>query len=287
MDSIIVEWLQTLSERTKVNYKYDIYKLAELGIINLFTSLQSFSLVSHDAVIDRIKQLPDLKETTKQTMAALYISFSRYLSRRFKGMFSKAVPSREGNEKTFFRIHEKVVTEAMILQQWNAFFEEQEKLNPRDALIGKIALQGGKRIREVLFLHSDQIDWEKREINFHQSKTRGESKQTIITYSASIMKQLKDLIGEGEGDLFITTTGNIVMLMQVARNFARARKAAKTPFKVTPYVLLVSVITYLKQQGFLDSDIMKITGHSSREMIMAYDKSERADNPTKRVNLLG
>ncbi|WP_143876415.1 tyrosine-type recombinase/integrase [Waddlia chondrophila] len=286
LDSIIVEWLETLSERTKVNYKSGISKLTELGIINPFISLQSFSLVNHDAAIDRIKQLPDLKETTKQARAALYISFTRYLSRRFKGMFSKATPSREGNEKTFFRVHEKVVTEAMNLQQWTAFFEELEKLNIRDALIGKIALQGGKRIREVLSLHSEQIDWKKREITFHQSKTRGVSKQTIITYSESIMKQLKDLLGEGEGYLFITTTGNVVMLTQISRNFARAGKAAKIPFKVTPHVLRASAVTYLKQQGFSDSDIMKITGHSSGEMIRAYDKSERADNPTKRVNLV-
>lgn len=39
--------------------------------------------------------------------------------------------------------------------------------------------------------------------------------------------------------------------------------------------------------GFSDSDIMKITGHASGEMLRAYDKSERADNPTKKVNLVG
>jgi integrase len=51
-----------------------------------------------------------------------------------------------------------------------------EKINPRDALIGKVALQGGKRIREVLNLRTEQIDWNKREITFAQSKTRGVSK---------------------------------------------------------------------------------------------------------------
>jgi len=35
------------------------------------------------------------------------------------------------------------------------------------------------------------------------------------------------------------------------------------------------------------TDIMKITGHASGEMLRAYDKSERADNPTKKVNLVG
>ena len=286
LDAIIAEWLYTLSERTKINYKSGLNKLAESGIINPLISLQSFSLVNHDAVIDRIKQLP-MKETTRQARAALYISLTRYLSRRFKGMFVKATPSREGSEKTFFRVHEKVVTEAMNLQQWMAFFAALEEINPRDALIGKVALQGGKRIREVLSLRTEQIDWEKREITFTQSKTKGVSKQTVITYSESIMQELRDLLGDREGYVFLSAKGNPVILNQVANTFARAGKIADTPFKVTPHVLRASAVTYLKQQGFSDSDIMKITGHASGEMIRAYDKSERADNPTKRVNLVG
>jgi integrase len=227
-----------------------------------------------------------MKETTKQARAALYISFTRYLSRRFKGMFTKAMPSREGNEKTFFRVHEKVVTEALNLQQWTAFFSELEAINPRDALIGKIALQGGKRIREVLSLRTEQINWDSREITFTQSKTRGVSKQTVITYPQSVIEALKKLVGERVGRVFITTNEKPVVLNQVARTFALAGKRAKIPFTVTPHVLRASAVTYLKQQGFSDSDIMKITGHASGEMIRAYDKSERADNPTKKISLL-
>ena len=242
--------------------------------------------MNHDSVVDRIKQLP-MKETTRQAIAALYISFTRYLSRRFKGIFIKAMPSREGNEKTFYRVHEKVVTEAMNQQQWTIFFAELMKINSRDALIGKVTLQGGKRIREVHSLHTDQIDWEKREITFRQSKTRGVSKQTVITYSETIMKELRNLIGDREGYVFLCIKGNPVILNQVANTFAKAGQRADIPFKVTPHVLRASTVTYLKQQGFSDGDIMKITGHASGEMIRAYDKSERADNPTKKVNLVG
>lgn len=286
LEEILLEWLSTLSERTRINYKSGLNKLAESGIINPFVSLQSFSLVNHDAIVDRIKQLP-MAETTRQARAALYISFTRYLSRRFKGVFSKAMPSREGTEKTFFRVHEKVVTEAMNQKQWTAFFSQLEKINPRDALIGKVALQGGKRIREVLNLRTEQIDWEKREITFTQSKTKGVSKQTVITYSETIMQELRELVGDREGFVFISVKGNPVILNQVANTFGRAGKLAGISFKVTPHVLRASAVTYLKQQGFADSDIMKITGHASGEMIRAYDKSERADNPTKRVNLIG
>jgi integrase/recombinase XerD len=285
LDSVLSEWLNTLSDRTRINYRSGINKLTEAGILNPFISLQVFSLVNHDGIVDKIKQLP-MKETTKQARAALYISFTRYLSRRFKGMFSKAMPSREGNEKTFFRVHDKVVTESMNLQQWTAFFSELEKINPRDALIGKVALQGGKRIREVLGLRTEQIDWVKREITFTQSKTRGVSKQTVITYPQSIMDQLKTLVSERVGYVFLTSSQKTVTLTQVARTFSTAGKRAKIPFSVSPHVLRASAVTYLKQQGFSDSDIMKITGHASAEMIRAYDKSERADNPTKKVSLI-
>ena len=56
-------------------------------------------------------------------------------------------------------------------------------------------------------------------------------------------------------------------------------------FKVSLHTLRASAVIFLKQQGFRDTDIMKITGHASIEMVYAYEKSERADNPTKKVSL--
>jgi len=286
--SLAVEgWLETLAERTRINYRSGLHKLEEAGIINLDVSMQAFSLVNHDASVDSIKQLP-VKETTRQARAALYISLTRYLSRRFRGVIAKAMPCREGSAKTFFRVHEKITTSAMDLKQWTEFFIELEKINSRDCLIGKIVLQGAKRIREVLGLHIEQIDWQKREITFSQSKTRGMVKQTVITYPESIMQQLRDLIGDRtDGHVFLSRKGNPITLNQLANTFAKAGVSAGIPFKITPHVLRASAVTYLKQQGFADSDIIKITGHASGEMVRAYDKSERADNPTKRVNLVG
>jgi integrase len=73
----------------------------------------------------------------------------------------KAIPNREGHAKTFFNVYEKVKTHAMTQAQWISFFRELEKINPRDCLIGKIILQGGKRVNEVLSLQTSQIDWER------------------------------------------------------------------------------------------------------------------------------
>jgi integrase len=257
-----------------------------MGMINPMISLQAFSMINHDAVIDKIKNISDLQETTRQARAALYISFTRYLSRRFPGIFKKAMPSRDGTNKTFYRVHDKVVTDAMNQAQWTAFLYALKNINARDCLIAKITLQGGKRIREVLSLTIDKIDWDKREITFTQSKTKGVCKETVITYPESIMRELKEYIGDRQGYVFISSKGNAVILNQVANTFAKAGKIASIPFKVSPHVLRASTVTYLKQQGFADSDIQKITGHSSSEMVNAYDKSSRADNASKKVCLI-
>lgn len=286
VESVIYEWLDTLSYRTRINYQSGIKMLSTAGLLNPLISLQAFSLVNHDAIIDKIKLVSPWQETSRQARAALYISFTRYLSRRFPVVFKKAMPSREGTSKTFFRVHEKVVTEAMNLAQWTAFFSALHEINSRDCLIAKITLQGGKRIREVLTLTVEQINWEKREITFVQSKTKGVRKETVITYPESIMRTLKEYIGERKGYVFLSYKGNPVVLNQVANTFAKAGRAADVPFKVTPHVLRASAVTYLKQQGFSDSDIQKITGHASSEMVNAYDKSDRANNATKKVSLV-
>ena len=174
----------------------------------------------------------------------------------------------------------------MTQAQWLLFFKELEKINSRDCLIAKIILQGGKRVNEVLSLQMHQIDWEQCEITFTQSKTRKLQKETVITYPESIMRALRAYIGERQGHVFVTRSGKPVMINQVAVTFAKAGKAAGIPFKVSPHVLRASAVTYLRQQGFQDSDIMRVTGHSTSEMVNAYDKTSRAENASKKVNLI-
>lgn len=284
--NMLNEWLSTLSPRTQVNYQSGVRVLEAAGLIAPGLSLQAFSQLNHDAVIDKIKLVTSWAETSRQARAALYISFTRFLSRRFPGAFKKAMPSREGTGKTFFRVHEKVVTQAMNQSQWLAFFDCLYQINNRDCLIAKVTLQGGKRIREVLSLTTDQIDWERREITFTQSKTKGVRKETVITYPESVIAEILELVGDRQGFVFLSCKGNAVILNQVANTFAKAGARANIPFKVTPHVLRASAVTYLKQQGFSDSDIQKVTGHASSEMVNAYDKSSRADNASKKVSLI-
>lgn len=283
-------WFSTLGHLTAVNYRSGMKKLEFHGYINRNLSLQSFALINHDAIVDRIKKekiaSENWSECTRQARAACYISFTGFLSRRFQGIIKKASPSKEGNNKTFYRVHEKVKSNAMTQAQWINFFHALSNINFRDCLIAKMALQGGKRINEVLSLKIEQISWEKNEISYIQSKTKGAIKETVITYPISLMNSLKEYLNNRKGLVFITKNQKKVPLIQLANSFSKAGIKANIPFKVTPHVLRASTVTYLKQQGFSDSDIMRVTGHASAEMVYAYDKSSRADNASKKVCLI-
>ena len=184
------------------------------------------------------------------------------------------------------KVSDKVKTSAMSQAQWCVFLEELEKISPRECLIAKVMLQGGKRVREVLSLQTEQIRWDRRKIEFTQSKMKGMKKTTVITYPKTMMERLKEYVGERKGSVFVTRTGKPIHLNRLVDTFAKAGRRAGIPFKVTPHVLRTSTVTYLKQQGFQDSDIMKVTGYSSSSMVASYDKTSQEINASEKFQLV-
>ncbi len=175
----------------------------------------------------------------------------------------------------------------MSQKQWPTFFEQLERINPRDALIGKLMLQGGKRVSEVLSAMIKDINWSEGEITYQQSKTKGVEHNIVITHPGPMMQKLKEyLAGRVDGLIFITRNKRKIHPGQIERNFSKAGSRAGVPFKVTPHVLRASLVTYLKMNGYNDTDIMKITGHSSAEMVALYDKIADRDNLSKNVSLV-
>lgn len=286
VEEALYQWFATLNPKTQINYQSAMRKLALLGFIHPTMTLQAFALVNHNTIIDGIKRVQDWTESSCQARAACYISFTRFLSRRTHGIIPRAIPNRESGSKTFFSVYEKVKTEAMTQAQWIRFLEELEKISPRECLIAKIILQGGKRVSEVLLLEVEQVDFDRKKIFFKQSKTKGMKKETVITYPDSVMEKLRLYIGERKGYVFVSRFGKPVDLRWLARTFENAGKQAGLPFKITPHVLRASTVTYLKQQGFADSEIMKITGHANAGMVHAYDKSSREKNPSEKIWLV-
>lgn len=299
----IEEWLKTIQNRcTWKSYCNAMKELIERRFINPQLSLQFFSLISPEKIIDAIKTVPVYIKNkqgnftsqqwsirTREARISCFLAFTRYLSRKTEGIIRRGIPSKEGIDKTFSPKPRKVKTEALNRSQIFLFLEEIEKINPRDAMIAKLCLHGAKRINEVLCLLSEQIDYEKRQITFKQSKSKISEDFTIISFEKPtariFLEELKKYIGNRTGLVFITSKLCPVQKTQVDRNFAKAGKRAGIPFRVSPHNLRATAVTLWKEDGFSDSLIMHATGHASSAMVHCYDRSDISNNVTKKSSL--
>lgn len=284
------EWLDQYSSHTRQTYFWHITALEDLGLIEVYKTLDYFSLVNHDEVVDKIKTIQhyddQVCEGTKQSRAAAYISFTRFLSRKYQGKIQRASPNVTNTNKTFFKLRDKCATEAMTCEQWKDWLYELES-KKREWLIAVLILQGAKRLNEVLEATIDQIDWTTCKIKYKQSKAKRMEKYTTITYPKRIMEQLKDYLSERkEGLIFITSTGKKVDKKTVYIAFVEAGRKANIPFVVHPHVLRASAITYFKSQGYSSDEIQKISGHTSVDSVNMYDKSSGEHNATEEISLV-
>lgn len=281
-------WLSTISNKlTENNYRSGLRQLIERGYVNALMTLREFALVNSNAIVDRIKsESKDWSESSRQARAGCYISLTQFLNRRFDGLIPKATPCKEGNAKTFFKIRDKVATEAMTQEQADRFISALATFQPRDSLIAKILLQGGKRVNEGLELTTENINWDLCQIVFKQSKAKGVEKLTTITFPSSVMEELREYIGDVKGLVFRTKTGARVSVGQLHKSFEKARLIAKIPFLVTPHVLRATAITLYKAYGCTDSECLGVSGHADISMMYAYDKKDLSNNASKRVNLV-
>jgi integrase/recombinase XerD len=293
------QWLATIpNPLTKKTYQVAMEELFLRRFLDPDWTLQGFSLISLEVIIDRIKTEPifvkarDGSLTTKQwsnptreSRIACFLAFTRYLHRKTEGIIRRGIPSKEGLEKTFGPKPRQVKTPAMNRSQLVRFFEQLDKINPRDALIARVCLHGGKRINEVLSLRTEQLDYERKQITFHQSKSHLLDDITIISFekqaASHLLEEIRKYIGQRSGCVFITSQSKAVQKTQVDRTFSKAGQQAGVPFRVSAHTLRVTAVTLWKEDGFSDSLIMKATGHASSEMVRRYDKSDLADNVTK------
>jgi integrase len=282
-----MEWLGLMPLNTKKNYLSGLRMLTKLEIINLDQSIQTFSLSNHDLVFDKIANISTWSECTKQARAALYISLTRFLSRRTEGIIKKAVPQRGDIRKTFFKIREKVKTEALHIHEWKKLIYTMKKINLRDAIVAKLCIQGARRIQEVLNLSIPQINPQKMQILFRLNKTRGLAKDVIVTIPESAMQEILTYMHKRrQGYLFITSKGKQVRYSQIMKSLKRAAKLCKINKRIHTHVLRTSAITYLRSLGLQDFEIQRLTGHASTEMLNAYDKTTMENNSSQRISLI-
>jgi len=305
-DAIGVWLSKIINHRTKRTYEMAMQELCKKGLINPHMTLQAFSMRNHDVTVDEIKvgkffyekksKCPTSKkmiseilpwsEATRQQRAAAFIAFTAHLERTHGGIIRKAKPDRLSKDKTFYRVRNEVKTAAFQnRKELKRFLDHLHKINPRDCLIAKMQVQGGRRISEVLSVETNQIDFEKREITFRQSKTKGTEKTLIATYSQEFIEELKMHIGDRKGLVFVSSKGTPLFAQHIERNFKKAGERAGINFKVQTHTMRASAVTHYKINGCSDSDIQKLTGQSA-EMIRMYDKTDKAQNASKIVNLI-
>jgi integrase/recombinase XerD len=114
-------WRPTLYPRTAKTYIGSLHQLEMHHLLDIDRTLQAFALLNHNAVVDMIKKDLPHAELTRQKFAACYISFTKFLNRRFGRLVPVAVPSREKSSKTFFKVREKVATNAVSLKDAERF----------------------------------------------------------------------------------------------------------------------------------------------------------------------
>ena len=111
-------------------------------------------------------------------------------------------------------------------------------------------------------------------------------KKSLIFASKKLVEQSKKFHQRKDlSTVFITRNGKQIQRSNINGTFYRASKRANLE-KVTPHMLRVSWVTLVKQQGVPDSEIMKVAGHTSSQMIYAYDKTSLEDNYTKKLSLV-
>lgn len=278
-------WLSTLKPTTKQTYWSGINVLVKYKFLDLNMSLQEFAFINHNNIIDGIKACENWAESSKQARCALYISLTTFLSRRTNGLIKRAIPCKEGNNKTFFKIRDKVATNALTRPQWEECLNILSVKSLRDTTICKLMLQGAKRVNECLSLTYDCIDFDNREINFRQSKSKAE-RIVCISYPTYVFADLNKLCPTKEGLVFTTRTGKRVSHRQFYDVLVRVGIQAHLPFRLTPHCFRASAITYLSMNGYTDTQIQKLSGHKSLDMVRAYDKQSQRDNISRSVALV-
>jgi len=287
LESAISEWLTYLLPTTKKNYLSGIHMLYVLDILDLKQTLQNFSLLNHDTVLDKIANVKQWSASSKQARAALYISLTRFLHRKTEGIVKRALARKSEANRTFFRVRDKVKTEPLTALEWSSLIKSMETFNQRDSLIAKLCLQGARRIQEVLRIEINQIDFEKNQILFVLNKTRGNIKNVIVTLPVNFLIDLKKYINNRtSGFVFITSSGKRVGYTQIVKSLKKAAIITNIRKRIHTHVLRTSAITHLRSLGFQDFEIQRLTGHNSSQMLNAYDKSPLEDNVSKKVSLI-
>ncbi|WP_348664167.1 site-specific integrase [Chlamydia vaughanii] len=284
-------WLATLSPITRKNYASGVKFLVSNQILDGSMKLEKLVCVDHCDALNKIKSLTHnyagkpISEASKQARAACYISFTKFLYRLTKGVIKQAIPSRDFGNSTFYKIRDKVKTEFISKREWLLFFDSLKRISFRDYLIGKLIIQGVRKLSEVISLRTEDLSFTQNQVTFRIKKRQNRFSEVKVTYPNILMQELRDYIGNRDGWVFVSGEEQQVAINQVYYYFKLAEHDINSTVKVTPHVLRASALAYLKKMGFADEEIMRVSCLSSTQMLAAYDTG-LADNLTSQLPLI-
>lgn len=156
----------------------------------------------------------------------------------------------------------------------DSFFEALRIVNYRDYLIGKLIVQGIRKLDEILSLRTDDLFFASNQISFRIKKRQNKETKILITFPISLMEELQKYTCGRNGRVFVSKIGIPVTTSQVAHNFRLAEFHSAMKIKITPRVLRASALIHLKQIGLKDEEIMRISCLSSRQSVCSYCSGE-------------
>lgn len=284
----IDEWLKSLGKTTSRAYYYYMNNLIDRGFFPNHT-IDRFASVNLELIVDKIKAYEGWTENVRQTRAKVFISFTRFLSRRTHGKTRIAIAKR-GVGATFVKPREKAATEALSRQEWAKFIFELRNISHRESLIARCLFQGAKRVSEVLNIKTTDIDYEKNTINFTQLKTSGTLKMIPVSFPPEFLFELKAYIDATENYrdhnrwVFVSKFKKKLGRTAVGDAFKLAASNAGIQH-VHPHMLRATWVTEALRQGTDPLDMMIVTGHTGLNMISYYDKRAIEDNVTKKLRM--
>lgn len=281
------EFVKNFTKHTQKSYIDCFNFFFRTNILQPTMTVQNLSIMNLESIVDQIRNSVKGAEATRQNRCAAFLSFTAFLARKTSGLVRKAIPSKEKATKTFSKIRTKATSKALSEKEWLLFVAALKELNYRDYLIAKMLLQGSKRLNEVLLAKIGQIDWQKKQITFKQSKSNVLEKVTIISYPDDFLAELKAYLGNRKkGLIFITRAGKAVSQPHIFRSFNAASKKADLPFMVSAHNLRSTGVTMLLAKGFSTTDIQKISGHADSRLVSYYDKTPIENNISQKVSLI-
>ncbi|WP_213358408.1 hypothetical protein, partial [Chlamydiifrater phoenicopteri] len=157
---------QLSNEGTRTRYYFCFKKIFRERILSENFTLNELRKLNLNSRLDSILLISSLSKNSKQTCAAAFLSFFKFLCRETSGLIRAPIPQKTGSSKTFSRIREKTVYAPIPKPDLLRFTEKSYQHSLRMGIFVEMAIQSTKRLSELLNAKFSDINWKENTITF-------------------------------------------------------------------------------------------------------------------------